>query len=341
MSRKKMEPRSSPRKAAGKKYQVRFIHNTHVTESFSLDFTNQESYLEMKKDIIMHSEYNLNLTIEDADLKKPLNAWLSVDGPSRPFSDTARSYPLTLTLAAGMNYNLTAAANGFPSTTVPWKFSDTTRREMTFTFPLVHEKVIYVADVTHVKSGQKTKLKVYYSNETTGEVIVADAGEPVSLRKGDRYQVMTSSEKGSFFSTASVVADEKSAESGNVIDLIVVPVEVGQQLTLDYITFPSNSADLTPTSYLELDRVAEFLQKNPTIEIEISAHTDDVGTHEYNLKLSDRRAQSAVNYLLKKGINKKNIKAVGHGHQKPAVPNDSEENRAKNRRVELRIIKIG
>jgi outer membrane protein OmpA-like peptidoglycan-associated protein len=329
--------------AAGKKYQVRFIHNTHVTESMSLDFTNQESYLEMRRDITMHSEYTLLLTIEDADLKKPLKAWLSVDGPGKPFSDTVQTerYPLTVTLPAGVDYKLTAAANGFPETTMPWTFSDSTTREMTYTFPLVHEKVVYVADVTHVKSGQKTKLKVYYSNETTGEVIVADAGEPVSLRKGDRYQVMTSSEKGSFFSTATVVADEKSAESGNVIDLIVVPVEVGQQLTLDYITFASNSADLTPTSFLELDRVAEFLQKNPTIEIEISAHTDDVGSLEYNLKLSDRRAQGAVTYLLKKGINKKNIKAVGHGHQKPAVPNDSEENRAKNRRVELRIIKIG
>ena len=148
---------------------------------------------------------------------------------------------------------------------------------------------------------------------------------------------MTSSEKGFFFSTAAIVAGEGST----TINLMIVPVEVGAQLTLNYITFASNSADLHRTSFMELDRVVEFLHQNPSVEIEISAHTDDVGNGDYNLKLSQRRAQSAVAYMAQKGVDKKKLRALGYGKDKPAFPNDSDENRAKNRRVELRILKVG
>ena len=102
----------------------------------------------------------------------------------------------------------------------------------------------------------------------------------------------------------------------------------------------SNSADLKPSSLLELDRVIELMQKNPTLHIEISAHTDDMGSDTYNLKLSQNRATSAVIYLKKQGTPVARLKHVGYGKARPVVPNDSEENRAINRRVELRVLKF-
>jgi outer membrane protein OmpA-like peptidoglycan-associated protein len=80
------------------------------------------------------------------------------------------------------------------------------------------------------------------------------------------------------------------------------------------------------------------MKENPDIRIEISAHTDDVGSQEYNARLSDKRAASVVTFLTKNDIFKDRLQAKGYGKLQPLVPNDSAENRAKNRRVEIRII---
>ena len=77
---------------------------------------------------------------------------------------------------------------------------------------------------------------------------------------------------------------------------------------------------------------------NSDISIELSAHTDDIGSDAYNFKLSDQRAASVAEYLITKGIGKKRIISKGYGKTMPLVPNDSDENRAKNRRVELKVI---
>ena len=153
---------------------------------------------------------------------------------------------------------------------------------------------------------------------------------------------MTGSDKGLFFSSMTIVAGQGEADGqgGFRIYMTIIPIQEGAQLTLDHITFASNSADLKPSSLLELDRVIELLQKNPSLHVEISAHTDDVGSNAYNLKLSQSRAKSSVNYLTKHGAPISRLKPMGFGKQKPVVPNVSEENRAINRRVELRVLKF-
>ncbi|MFA6233358.1 MAG: OmpA family protein, partial [Bacteroidota bacterium] len=101
--------------------------------------------------------------------------------------------------------------------------------------------------------------------------------------------------------------------------------------------FDFNQWELKPESTYELDRLVRFLETNPDIRIVIAAHTDDVGTDEYNVELSRKRALSVVADLIKKGINKTRLESIGFGESRPEVPNDSEENRARNRRVEFRI----
>ncbi len=112
------------------------------------------------------------------------------------------------------------------------------------------------------------------------------------------------------------------------------------KLTLNDITFETNSADLNESSYLELDRVVKLMIDNPDIKIEISAHTDDVGSSKYNLRLSDRRAKSVIIYMLDSDIDTNRLIAKGYGESTPIVPNDSDENKAKNRRVELKILEV-
>jgi outer membrane protein OmpA-like peptidoglycan-associated protein len=122
-------------------------------------------------------------------------------------------------------------------------------------------------------------------------------------------------------------------------DLYLVPIEIGQVVRLNNVFFDFDKWDLRPESFIELDRVVTLLKENPSIEIELSAHTDSRGSDDYNFKLSDNRAKSCVEYIISRGIQPSRIKAQGYGETKPVVPNDTDENRQLNRRVEFTILK--
>ena len=122
-------------------------------------------------------------------------------------------------------------------------------------------------------------------------------------------------------------------------DLYLVPIEVGAVVRLNNVYFDFDKWTLRPESFVELDRVVKMLADNPAVEIEMSAHTDSRGSDEYNFKLSDNRARSVMEYILSKGIAPAKIKSQGYGESKPVAPNDTDENRQLNRRVEFTILK--
>lgn len=122
-------------------------------------------------------------------------------------------------------------------------------------------------------------------------------------------------------------------------DLYLVPIEIGQVVRLNNVFFDFDKSTLRTESFVELDRVVALLNENPAIEIEMSAHTDSHGSDDYNFKLSDNRAHSVKEYLLQKGIAPQRITSQGYGETKPVVPNDTDENRQLNRRVEFKILK--
>jgi outer membrane protein OmpA-like peptidoglycan-associated protein len=82
----------------------------------------------------------------------------------------------------------------------------------------------------------------------------------------------------------------------------------------------------------------EFLNKNPSLKIEISGHTDDVGNEQLNLKLSQTRAEAVKSYLVEKGIVAGRLTAKGYGKSKPIAPNTSDETRKLNRRTEFTVL---
>jgi OOP family OmpA-OmpF porin len=88
-------------------------------------------------------------------------------------------------------------------------------------------------------------------------------------------------------------------------------------------------------SFPILDEVADVLKKNPKIRIEIQGHTDNKGSPDYNKRLSDRRAASVLKYLTKKGVEASRLVSKGYGMERPMVPNNSDQNRALNRRVQF------
>lgn len=116
-------------------------------------------------------------------------------------------------------------------------------------------------------------------------------------------------------------------------------IEIGQPVTLKNIYFEFDKSELLPESYPELNKLVTAMQKTETMEVEISGHTDNTGTEEYNKELSESRAKSVVDYLTGQGISPERLQYKGHGRSKPIADNTTEEGRAKNRRVEFTIIK--
>lgn len=110
-------------------------------------------------------------------------------------------------------------------------------------------------------------------------------------------------------------------------------------LRLDNIQYETGSYDLSESVKQNLDTTLLWLiEANPSIIVEISSHTDNVGTAEFNMKLSKKRAQKVIDYLVDKGIDKKRLKYKGYGETLPIATNDTEEGRAKNRRTEFRVL---
>jgi outer membrane protein OmpA-like peptidoglycan-associated protein len=102
--------------------------------------------------------------------------------------------------------------------------------------------------------------------------------------------------------------------------------------------FEFDKDKITPASYPILDQLVQIMNKYPFIKVEIAAHTDNVGSFEYNMNLSERRVQSIVDYLLEKGISEHRIIGRGYGESRPIASNNTEEGRAINRRVEFIIL---
>jgi outer membrane protein OmpA-like peptidoglycan-associated protein len=112
------------------------------------------------------------------------------------------------------------------------------------------------------------------------------------------------------------------------------------ELVVPAIYFDLDKSDLKPEGKAELDKIVQTLIASKEFNIVIGGHACDLGTDEYNMKLSERRAQEVVKYLLSKGVNNAYIGSNNYGERKPAVPNTSEDNRKKNRRVEWEVAKV-
>ncbi|MGQ9842734.1 MAG: T9SS type B sorting domain-containing protein [Spirochaetota bacterium] len=123
------------------------------------------------------------------------------------------------------------------------------------------------------------------------------------------------------------------------IDVLVMVTERGLKIRISNIEFAFDSSKLTGKAFPILNRVVEILNKYERYNVLIEGHTDDIGEEQYNLKLSEGRAKSVLDYLVSKGIDKKRLASRGMGETSPFLPNTSVENKRRNRRVEFLLIK--
>jgi len=123
-------------------------------------------------------------------------------------------------------------------------------------------------------------------------------------------------------------------------DLYMAPVEIGMNMTQNNIKFNFDKTSLSEQSLAELDKEAIFFNKNPNVVFEIAGHTDSDGPKDYNLLLSQRRAEAVVNYLVSQGVERSQLIARGYGDTKPVNGNETKSDKANNRRVEFKVLTL-
>lgn len=158
------------------------------------------------------------------------------------------------------------------------------------------------------------------------------------LTEGSEYALNVNAE-GYLFKSMTFNYKDQSSMHELSLDIYLEPVKPGAVTILNNIFFESGKYDLQPKSKTEIRKMAEFLQQNPTVRVEISGHTDDVGSDQANMTLSRQRAKAVYDFLLKVNVPKEMLTYKGYGETQPVKENTSAENRAANRRIEFKVLK--
>ncbi|MBC7450207.1 MAG: PD40 domain-containing protein [Cytophagales bacterium] len=199
--------------------------------------------------------------------------------------------------------------------------------------------------VKNEETNKPMQATIRISNIKTKEQIVETENDSLTgrynlyLQKGRKYDVSVTTKGYSF---QSEVYDLEQTVSYQTVkkDIALEPLKLNASFRLNNLFFEFDSSSLTKESELELNRVIELMNTNPAMTVEISAHTDDLGSDSYNQKLSQMRAESVVKYLMANDIKASRLVAKGYGEASPSIANGTDENRARNRRVEFKILKL-
>ncbi len=181
---------------------------------------------------------------------------------------------------------------------------------------------------------------VNLANEQVVSSVTSDAkygNYLIVLTQGAEYALYVN-KKGYLFQSRSFDYTQIDALDSVTVDIYLEPIASGSTITLNNIFFESGSYALLDKSQTELNKLVGFMKENPEMKIEIAGHTDDVGSDSDNLTLSKNRAKAVVEYLTENGISKERMQSEGYGETQPIVPNTSDANRAKNRRIDFKIL---
>ena len=200
---------------------------------------------------------------------------------------------------------------------------------------------------------KKLSAQVEFIDLETGNIFIssvtdADGEFLITLPAGKNYALNVSKEKYLFYSENFALKNEGSVNEPYELKIELHPVpenigtevgDISKPIILKNVFFETGSAALKNESLVELDRLKKLLEENPTIKIQINGHTDDVGSDEDNMLLSESRAKAVHDYLLKNNIDEIRLKYKGYGETMPIASNESEDGRKENRRTEFVLIK--
>lgn len=335
--------------AAGRSYNVEFKSDGFSSFTKAFDLRDVTQYEEISADISLFQTVRLTLNVSDIEIFESLesNVLFKEQGSSSIISELKTSQEdgrVVLNMALGKKYEVFISANNFKGASFPFDLSGLVMyRDYEQDIELNPEKVRVFIKVADLRNNSKVKSRILIRNKSRGEVIEVNGNEYVTLRAGDRYEIEATSDQGYAFNSTTL--DLTNVQAGTEmttadVSMQLMKLEINAKLELKEILFESNSFQLSDISFIELKRVVKLMNENPKLKVEISAHTDDVGSDFFNRSLSDKRSQSVVAYLIDNQISQQRFVAKGYGESTPIVPNDSDENKAKNRRVELKVLSI-
>lgn len=203
-------------------------------------------------------------------------------------------------------------------------------------------RTLYVQGyVTDAKTGRYIPCAVELTEDSTRQAVTKLQTDEtgfyfVTLPTGKDY-TFTVNRKGYLFYSDVFPLSGKLPDSTYIKNIQLQPIAVNATASLKNIQFDLKSIELKPVSLTELDKLLQLMGDNPTVHVQISGHTDNIGSDADNLTLSTNRAKAVASYLISKGIAANRLTWKGYGATKPVADNSTEEGRAKNRRTEFTI----
>jgi OmpA-OmpF porin, OOP family len=192
--------------------------------------------------------------------------------------------------------------------------------------------------VTDAKTNKGIKASIHYSSIPTGSITgkFNDSTYAFEIFGTARYQI-TAEAKG--YNPRTIIVDPEDIGENQRIQRDIRLMPAGETIRLDHLIFAQGKSIIGEGSYDELDEIAQMMLENGQIIIQLEGHTDSQGNAKGNMKLSQRRVEAVKAYIVGKGISKKRIKTKAFGGTRPLGNEMSDEDRALNRRVEMRILK--
>ncbi len=259
-------------------------------------------------------------------------------------------------LSPDADYKVTVERDGFlPKSelisTVGLPFDDTISQDLRIKLNTLNlNGNVYKEGDASKKTLSNVSLVLYEINNKGKEVMVenlktSDVNPQYHfLLDNDKSYIVRYRKEGYFSNSYTIEPSRYKDSPSKVQDLYLTEIELNKAYTLSNIYYEYKKADLTGGSKKVLDDLKILMDENPLIIIELSSHTDNIGSDKYNIDLSQRRAQSCVNYLISIGVSRERLVAKGYGKSAPIVPNnkpdgtDDPDGRAKNRRTAFKIL---
>lgn len=208
-----------------------------------------------------------------------------------------------------------------------------------FLFPFIgwSQEISVIGNVTDVVRGKLLKSKIVYRSYPTGSIsgTINDSTFTIGIFGSSKYQVTAEAEG---YMPRTIIVDPKEAV-GNIIKRNIELTSLNSTIVLDHLIFELGKAVINSKSYPELDEVVAMMKENTKIVIQLEGHTDNKGNADANLKLSQSRVDAVKKYITSKGIGKDRVKTKAFGGTQPIATENTEEARALNRRVEMRVLK--
>jgi|GEM_PF-1237082 len=310
---------------------------------FTFGFTTTNALIERKKKEVLPpppppkiKEGTLVVSLRDMETDEPLMGNVIFEDTTIGVYSTDITGKVTIKLKPG-TYNFKLVKDGYISKQGTIHIIEDQVINIDQTLKKIYIPIgIFTGTVTDARTKKPIGAKITFLG-TDEKPIVSDIETGIfkkELKEGT-YNVKIEAD-GYVPQTIIVVIKDKETTINNIS--LYEQLKEKQVLVFNDINFETGKAVILPSSYPILDNIAELLKANENVKIEIGGHTDSQGSDSYNLRLSEARANAVRNYLIQKGIDPSRLIARGYGESMPIAPNTTREGRAKNRRVEFKVI---